>query len=652
MPLDPLHRQLADFISPLMHKGRQAEAAGYVVDCFDIKLKMPKNAGPAKYTPVLQSFLHHLMENGGMPEAAHMLWPENLFTYKPESVQRVWNLFDTSSRGLIMGAAKMGKSFSMGVRFFLEWVRDPEYTTLRVLGPSEDHLEQNLFSHLVALHKSAALPMPGEIGELFIGLDRREQMSSIKGIVIPKGNVKKAGRLQGGHRRPRTKEHPTFGKLSRMFIFLDEIENIPNGVWLDIDNVLSEIEKGVEGFKIFGAYNPTNPTDEVGKRAEPVFGWSGVDEDEHFSWKSIRGWDVIRLDGERCENVLQGEIIFPGLQTREGLDAIAQGAGGRNAPGYRTMGRGMYPSMGVEATVIPAGMLPKMRGEFIWYDPPQPVAGVDLALEGKDEAIYTLGKFGKATGIKYPPSLEFPEGQTIMFKDRNNQPTLRWGLQADQQFVLPKAETVGMKTSILAMNRKAGVRPEFFSCDRTGHGAGVADLMKYEWSSTIHDVNYSESAGEEKLMAEDTKTCKELYERMYSVLWFATRQWAEFGYFVISPKMDLSKLTQQLTNRRFKSNAGKAKVESKKDYESRGFSSPNDADSLTLLVHAARKGSGLVLSRRGDIPDIAPEGYIDDEWPEGERYPGGARIDESNKTDFLDERNPQNMGLWHESPIL
>lgn len=651
MPLDPLHRELADLIAPLMHKGRQAEAATYVVDCFQMPLKVTAKSPPVKYIPVLQGFLHHLMENEGMPEAAHLLWPENLFTYKPQSVQRVWRLFDTSSRGLIMGAAKMGKSFSMGVRFFLEWVRDPEYTTLRVLGPSEDHLEQNLFSHLVALHKSASLPMPGEIGELFIGLDRREQLSSIKGVVIPKGNTKKAGRLQGGHRRPRKTPHPIFGQLSRMFIFLDEIENIPNGVWLDIDNVLSEIEKGVEGFKIFGAYNPTNPTDEVGKRAEPAFGWSGVDEDTHFEWKSIRGWDVIRLDGELCENVLKGEIIFPGLQTREGLEAIAQGAGGRNAPGYRTMGRGMYPSMGVEATVIPAGMLPKMRGEFIWYDPPQPVASVDLALEGKDEAVYTLGKFGKATGIKFAPSLEFPEGQVWMFKDRNNQPTLRWGLQADQQFVLPKAETVGMKKSILDMNRKAGVRPEFFACDRTGHGAGVADLLKYELSSTIHDVNYSEGAGEEKLMTEDTKTCKELYERMYSVLWFATRQWGEFNYLLLSPKMDLSKLTQQLTNRRFKSNAGKAKVESKKDYESRGFGSPNDADSLTLLVHAARKGSGLVLSRRGDLPD-AGIGGVDDDWPAGERYPGDTRIDDSNRTDFLDERNPQNMGLWHESPIL
>src|ERR1019366_1724696 len=144
-------------------------------------------------------------------------------------------------------------------------------------------------------------------------------MSSIRGVIIPKGNTKKAGRLQGGHRRPRLTPHPVFGPLSRLFIFLDEIENIPAGVWQDIDNVLSEIETGGHGFKIFGAYNPTNATDEVGKRAEPPFGYADLDEDAHFRWKSARGWDVLRLDGERCENVIQGKIIYPGLQTREGL---------------------------------------------------------------------------------------------------------------------------------------------------------------------------------------------------------------------------------------------------------------------------------------------------------------------------------------------
>jgi hypothetical protein len=633
MPLSNQEKALASEISGLLHADKKPEAARIVADLCKIKLSTKQAGDPSRADPLLQSYLHNLLEADGLVEAAQLLWSPTQFNPAPQSAQDVWKLFDESCTGLIMGGAKLSKSFSMGVRLFLEWVRDPEYTSIRVLGPSENHLQENLFSHLVSLHQHATLPMPGAVGDLFIGLNRRDQTSSIRGVIIPKGNVKKAGRLQGGHRRPRMAPHPIFGPLSRLFIFLDEIENIPSGVWQDIDNVLSEIEKGGQGFKIFGAYNPTNPTDEVGKRAEPPFGYADLDEDVHFRWKSARGWDVLRLDGERCENVIQGKIVYPGLQTREGLEKIAENAGGRNAPGYRTMGRGMYPSMGIEATVIPPGLLNKFRGEYIWYQEPQPVGATDLALEGGDGCIHTLGEWGLASGVKYPPSLEFPKGQVVMFRDPRGQVVPRWGLQAKQQFTLPKGDTVAMKASVMDMNRKSGVRPDYYACDRTGHGAGVADLIRNEWSSTIHDVNYSSGASDTKIMLEDSDICTKAYERIFSELWFALRLWGEFGYLLIHPSMDMTKLTQQLTNRRFRTKAGRKCVESKTDYKSRGFESPGEADSLTLLVHAARRGSGVIPSMRG----VAVDGPGDegDDWNPA-MYSGGARIDQSNRSDFLD----------------
>lgn len=632
-----------DRVAELVHSRKLVDAAGELAESFKLKVKIGSEKSANTF---LLGAVHNLLNTGRADRAAQILWSPNQFTPEPISVKAVWNLYDTANMGLIMGAAKMGKSFSMGVRLFLEWVRDSEWTSIRVVGPSENHLEENLFSHLVALHSRASLEMPGEVGSLFIGLDRRDQLSSIRGLVIPKGNTKKAGRLQGGHRRPRAKPHPVFGALSRLFIFLDEIENVPNGVWLDIDNVLSEIEKEGgpgAGFKIFGAYNPTNSGDEVAKRAEPTFGWSSVDEDTHFRWKSIRGWDVLRLDAEKTENVLQGKTIFPGLQTRDGLETIARNAGGRNAPGYRTMGRGMYPSMGMEATVIPPGLLDKWRGTFIWYENPQPVGSTDLALEGGANSSHTLGKFGKATGIKWPPSLLHPEGYTQMFKDRSGNVVPRWALQANSQFPLSKGDTVAMKDSVLLVNRRSGVVGRFYACDRTGHGAGVADLLRNEWSGEIHDVNYSESATEAKMMLEDSKNCKEQFERMQTELWFALRAWGEFGYFLISPEMDMTKLTQQLTQRRFRTSGRVAKVESKKDYMSRGFASPDEADSLTLLVHAARKGSGLILSMRPEhLPDVpgADPSSPGDDWPG--QYGNDVHVDVSNKADYLDtaERLP------------
>jgi hypothetical protein len=621
-------------IAPLLHREQFQDAAQAVSDGCELGLKI--DSGDPKVTlPPLQHWLHYLLNNGGMVEAASMLWAPSLFMPGPQFTKDIWKFFDETSQGLIMGAASCSKSYSLGVRLYLEWLRDPEWTSVNVVGPSEDHLEKNLFSHLVSLHDMASLPQPGTVGELFIGKSRRDQLGSIKGIVIPVGKVKKAGRLQGTKRKPRPEPHPIFGPLSRLFVFLDEAENIPSGVWADIQNILSNVdEEGSTygGFKLHGAYNPSNQSDEVGIRAEPEKGWAAFDIDKDYRWKSKRGWDVLRLDGEQSENVKAGKIIYPGIQTRQGIEAIARNSGGRNGAGFYTQAKGAYPPQGIELVVIPPGMLAKMRGEFIWYDSPHDVGSADLALEGGASTVVTLGRFGLASGMKFLPSLQFPKGETVMFKNHLGQVQPRYGLQADQQFSLPKGDSTVMARTLVDFFKKAGVRPEWVALDRTGIGAGVADIIRNDWSPAIHDVNYSESSTDSRLMIEDTKTCKESFERMFSELWFGLRYWAEFGYFLVNPAMDTwGKLSQQLTQRKFRSQNGRSKVESKKEYLDRGFSSPDEADSLTLFVYAGRKGGGVVMSMKGNSSGSEIPEDDDDGWWEG----AGNRIDVTNRTDTL-----------------
>ena len=623
-------KDLATKVAFLVHSERKLEAAKEIADFSKLAIDF-KNSS-VKVDEVLANWLHWLLNNGAPEEAAQLLWTPNQFTPEPQCTKDVWALFDSATQGLIMGGGSLSKSFSMGVRLFLEWIRDPAYTTVRVIGPSQSHLEANLFSNLVGLHQEASLPMPGSVGELFIGESRRNMLGSIAGLVIPIGQTRKSGRIQGAKRHPRAKAHPIFGALSRFFIFIDEFEVVPKGLHLDITNILSQVaEEGEpDNFRIFGAWNPSDASSEVAKLAEPEFGWNELDPDVHYKWRSIRGWDVIRLDGEKCENVIQGKVVYPGLQTRAGLAAMAKNGGGRDSAGYCTMGRGVYPKFGVEMTVIPAGMWPKWIGEFIWYSEPRPVGACDLALEGGAGSVMTLGKFGLASGIKFKPTIDFPNGKIFMFRNKIGTVTPRYGLQADQQFVLPKGDSVAMTDQLINVLRKAGVTPDFFACDRTGHGAGVADMVKNQWGSAIHDVNYSDAASESKLMIEDSQTCREQFERVVSELWFALRAWGEFQHFVIAPTMELAKITPQITQRKTKTGK-KSRVESKADYVDRGHQSPDEADSLTLFVHAARKGSGLVLSRSGgaETPDN------DDRWYDGGYY-GGQHIDVSNRTEVLD----------------
>lgn len=620
-------------VARLVHSNQLRKAAQAVCDGCNLQQKVHSN-NPKDYLPPLQTWLNFLLSKGYMVQAAQLLWTPSQFNPEPKYTRDVWRLFDRTSTGLIMGAASCSKSYGMGVRLFLEWIRDPMWTTVRVIGPSEDHLETNLFSHLVSLHEQASLPLPGEVGSLFIGLNRRNLVSSIKGIVIPVGRVKKAGRLQGTKRKPRIEPHPTFGDLSRLFVFLDEIENVPSGVWSDIDNVLSNLDQvDSEGLKIFGAYNPTQQQDEVGRRAEPRTGWKDFDIENDFEWESQRGWQVLRLDGERCENVIQNRIIYPGLQSRAGLERIAKNAGGRTSGGYLSMGRGAYPMHGMEATVFNPSILAKARGDLIWLEPPSPVGGADLALEGGSRAVFTVGRAGMATGVKYPPSLEFPLGNTVMFKDKSGQVVPRFCLQADQQMPLPKGDTVAMSRALITLSRKAGIKPELLCIDRTGNGAGVHDLMKTDWSPLIWGVNYSGGTTDLKIMEEDQKVASEEFDRIDSELWFAAAAWMEFQVLMLNPALDLSLLTVQMSNRRFRTVAGRRKVESKKDYKSRGNESPDEADSLTLFVHAARMGFKIVPSMTNPGTFLNPG---DDEWWEGELLENGTRIDAASMTDTLE----------------
>ncbi|MHC4648557.1 MAG: hypothetical protein ACYTBJ_24125, partial [Planctomycetota bacterium] len=165
LPARSPHKKMVKQVIPLVHMGRKYEAACV----FGEFCGVPIENKPDSWNTALLNLYHWLLNNNGLEEAAHLLWTPKLFTPDPKCTKDVWNLFDTSNMGLLMGAASMSKSYTMGVRLFLEWTRDPKFTTVQVLGPSADHLERNLFSHLVRLHQNASLPMPGEIGELFIG---------------------------------------------------------------------------------------------------------------------------------------------------------------------------------------------------------------------------------------------------------------------------------------------------------------------------------------------------------------------------------------------------------------------------------------------------------------------------------------------------
>lgn len=627
LPEGSPHKLLVNRVASLLHAEKLFEAAKHVADFVRQNTgHTPRTDTRAEAAKTVWFLLQWCLDNNGREEAAQILWPRTLFDPRPESTQRVWKALDEQNFMLMMGAGSMSKSFSAAVWFFCEWLRDPEFTTVKVLGPSEQHLEDNLFTHLVTLHRSASLPLPGTINSLFIGMDTKQRKSSISGVVIPLGK-KSAGRLQGTKRVPRKTPHPIFGPLSRMFIFLDEIANIPKGIWRDIDNLLSNAQ-GDAGLKIVGAFNPTDQNDEVGTRCEPTFGWNSFDPDQHYEWMSKRGWFVLRLDAARCENVLAGKVIFPGLQTLEGFNQIIANSGGTNSPGYWAMARGCFPPTGTPMTIMPQGLLAQFLGEPVWYEKPRGVAGVDIALQGGDTAVFAKGLYGMATAFKLAPSLMHPNGVVVQFKNKKNQVIAIPMLWLEAIFRLPKGDTVSIRDEIVRLCRQTGVSPEWLCVDRTGNGAGVHDLLKSDWHVGVMGINFYQGASETKILVEDSGTAKELYDRAQTELLFAVRKWVEFGYLKGSPSLATAELYQNLTTRLYRPMGNKSKAETKDDYKSRNQGkSPDEGDAVSLMVAAARKASGMIPSMTHEKTETTEE--EDDDWGSG-NY-----VDVTNRYDNL-----------------
>ena len=267
------------------------------------------------------------------------------------------------------------------------------------------------------------------------------------------------------------------------------------------------------------------------------------------------------------------------------------------------------------------------------------MAGCDLALEGNANAVYSLGRFGKAVGVKLPPSLEFPQGRTIMFKDRiEPADRARTPASLTSSSRCPKVTPWRWRRKSSRRTSALRCRPEYFSCDRTGNGAGVADLIKNDWSPAIHDVNYTESPTEgRKILVEDTQDCDKEFDRLWTELWYAMRGLGEFGYFMIAPGVDQSILQPQVTNRKSRTVGKMRRVESKSDYKSRGNPSPDEADSVTLLVHAFRMGTEWNFSMKGDRDTDIQTGLPDDDnWGTIRLGRNGTYVDATMSRESLD----------------
>jgi hypothetical protein len=508
--------------------------------------------------------------------AGMVLWGEAIFNSGPKAVRQLLTKVRSAQNLIVLGAAAMGKTYSLICYLLLDWIRDPEYTEVKVISTTGGHAKSQSFSTLQRLYKSAIVQLPGISQDGFVGLNPKDRHSAINLVAIPQGEDGK-GVLQGFHPVPRRSPHPTFGAMSRVRAMLDEAEEIPSGVWEGVSNLLASAW-GPEAVKVACATNPRDVTSKLAQLAEPTNGWTQIDLDKDKEWISAERWTVLRLDGADCENVIQRELVFPGFLTWDGYEKFTLELGGQS-PKYLTFGRGMYPLQALQSTLIPYSLLEAVIGQFIFDGRTVGAGGVDLAFEGGDRIILAAGRYGKAIGF------QAVNGPPVLWKKP------RYAAQIDQYYEMPKEKTIALASSIEIKCKGLKIHPDWVTCDRTGVGTGTHDALCEQWSGSVRGVMWGAESGQRKLLADDHDYAVEIYDGIDTEMYARVRKYLEFGLIAFHPQLPTAQLFKELSGRRYqpasKGPSGKPriKIEPKKEFKKRLGWSPDIADAVVMLVH-------------------------------------------------------------------
>ncbi len=513
--------------------------------------------------------------------AAILLWGPELFTPEPQCTKLVWKALTNHSKNLIQGGGSLSKSYSGAVYFALDWLDDPAWTCLKVMSVTGEHAKRNIFANIKNLLQSTIVKLPGVVIKSESIQINDDDKQGIHLVTIPTGDDGK-GRLRGFHPVPRTgDEHPKFGRLSRIGVLLDEAEEIPGGVWEDINNILLTETQDNSRVKIFAATNPKDRTSKFGEYAEPKDGWASLDIDSSESWDSSRGWRVTRLDGAKCENVAQRKLIYEGLQTIEGFENLLKL--GENNPEYFTMGRGWFPEASAQVVIINEQLFAKAKGYYTFSGPTVAAAGVDMAFDGNDSVIFTLLRHGSAVGWTDA------RGEFQKFKDE------RRVIQIEQQFVLEKRDTIEQSKAIIKLCEEVFVKPRWLSTDRTGNGTGVHDALCSMFGPEVFGIMFGWSATDTRILDDDSHQCSEIYHDIVTEMSFAVRRFIETDLIKLNPGINWNQLERETVPRRYSQQGrGILRIESKRDFKKRNSgNSPDRFDSLIIAVHGVRMNEGI-----------------------------------------------------------
>lgn len=565
---------------------------------------------------LLRDFFNAMVDANNYVGAAALCWGPPLFHPELNSVREIFDTAAVQPLMLSMGASSMGKTYNLVIFCYMDWLRDPEWTSVKLMSQSDKHLTDNVWPHLMQIHESCALKPLNKVkdlpSDLWMGIADSGKSYGFAGMAFKQSQLS-SGAWKGFKPQPKRpitdKGYAVFGPMTKLRVLMDEAQQIPEGVWQDLNSVKASVGEG--RVKIFAAFNPEDVSQPVVRRAEPVGGWHSDHQETLYSYESAQGWWVVRLDAAKCENVVQRKEIYPGVMRYEAFLDTLKG-GGDASPRYWTFARGFPPLQDSANTIIPPDWASTQRGEALYDGEVTNVASVDLAYQGADKCIIAIGRWGIAHGWRDQ------KGVTHNFVNRLS-PSLnqsRHVLTIDQFFAMPKSlDVMGVTQEIMGKCKMLRIQPEWVAMDSTGNAMATYSYASKYWGKVL-GINWAEAGTEMKVLTDDLVTAKERFDGVPSEMWFAVKHWLDpnVGALLFNPTIQSQDLYSQMTTRRYKrTRNGRMHVESKDEYKARNAGkSPDEMDAVVMLLHLIRMRGGVIagiVEQQNNKSDRAIKAY-------------------------------------------
>lgn len=536
--------------------------------------------------PLIRRHFYCALKNYGYGSAYHrleiikILWPDNfeLHAWNRRRMESVcvsnWNTWT--------GPGGCGKSTDAAV-FALEWwLEAPHASAVIVCSTSVKMLKKRIWAQVAHYHQTLVKRLgpkawldAGELidSDTIIRHKKGDQKNGIFGMAVEEGSPEEViNNLIGIH-------------THRVWLILDELQGVEEVILRATRNMGKN-----PVFKFLGMGNPESFNDPLGRLSTPVGGWESVERavTEHWEIKAgpVKGKGRCDFfDGRQSPAVLDLEFSKrnPWMINQDQIDNDLRSVdGNENDPSYCSQTVGWWPSMGVESTVLDTMIIEKFhcRDKAVWTQGFTRFASLDPAFEGGDQKILQFGRRGEVS-------------------DENGR---HWVVQFDEWLDVPIDASIKepihfqIMTYVRSACRIKGIPPDEFALDSTGEGGGLKAIIDQHWGAVI-GVEFGGNPSERpvndfEIPGEQTKTCREMYNRRSCELNMAVRSFA-MGNGIrglpLEAEDQFCKRKTYLKNRKYH-------VEPKSEMKKRiRGKSPDNADACAIGVELCRQ-KGAVAS--------------------------------------------------------